>query len=211
MGKRRFYTPAEVAEHCAPQDCWVSIFGTVYDVSELLKEQQGSLAQPLIAAAGTDISHWFDAKTGDVKLHVDPGTNLLQPYCPQGRFLHVPPAQPAADWDSSFALPWWQDAAKYRVGALSSGTRNIRIKNVLTDSESTLQVPREETVADIRERYLDINSHASSYNWMALQLDLNKTLEENGVTDDDVELAASGLPADGYVSVLHLHFCDDLS
>ena len=58
----------------------------------------------------------------------------------QGRFLHVPPAQPAADWDSSFALPWWQDAAKYRVGALSSSTRNIRIKNVLTDSESTLQV-----------------------------------------------------------------------
>lgn len=52
----------------------------------------------------------------------------------------MPPAQPAADWDSSFALPWWQDAAKYRVGALSSGTRNIRIKNVLTDSESTLQV-----------------------------------------------------------------------
>ena len=58
----------------------------------------------------------------------------------QGRFIHVPPAQPAADWDSSFALPWWQDAAKYRVGALSSGTRNILIKNVLTDSESTLQV-----------------------------------------------------------------------
>ena len=34
---------------------------------------------------------------------------------------------------------------------------------------SPLQVPREETVADIRERYLDINSHASSYNWMALR------------------------------------------
>ena len=25
----------------------------------------------------------FDAQTGDVKLHVDVGTNLLQPYCPQ--------------------------------------------------------------------------------------------------------------------------------
>ena len=36
---------------------------------------------------------------------------------------------------------------------------------------SPLQVPREETVADIRERYLDINSHASSYNWMALRKD----------------------------------------
>ena len=24
-------------------------------------------------------------------------------------------------------------------------------------------------MADIRERYLDINSHASSYNWMALR------------------------------------------
>ena len=43
------------------------------------------------------------------------------------------------------------------------------------------------------------------------ELDLNKSLEENGVTDDDMELDASGLPPDGYISVLHLHFCDDLS
>ena len=31
------WSQLQVAEHCAPQDCWVSVFGTVYDVSELLK------------------------------------------------------------------------------------------------------------------------------------------------------------------------------
>ena len=74
-----------------------------------MQAQQGPAAAPLIAAAGTDISHWcalipyparatfsrfaaeallldrFDAKTGDVKLFVDPLTNVASAYCPQVR------------------------------------------------------------------------------------------------------------------------------
>lgn len=79
VARRRYYTPAEVSEHNAPQDCWVSILGEVFDITQLVKvtaclinstfplseasvsliqAQQGSAAAPLIAAAGTDISHW---------------------------------------------------------------------------------------------------------------------------------------------------------
>ena len=32
-----------------------------------------------------------------------------------------------------------------------------------------LQVPKEESIAEIRDRYMDINSHAMSYNWKALK------------------------------------------
>ena len=31
------------------------------------------------------------------------------------------------------------------------------------------QVPKEESIAEIRDRYMDINSHAASYNWKALK------------------------------------------
>lgn len=37
-----------------------------------------------------------------------------------------------------------------------------------TDSGRKLQVPKEESIAEIRDRYMDINSHAASYNWKAL-------------------------------------------
>lgn len=35
-----------------------------------------------------------------------------------------------------------------------------------------LQVPKEESIAEIRDRYMDINSHAASYNWKALKSSL---------------------------------------
>ncbi len=30
-------------------------------------------------------------------------------------------------------------------------------------------MPKEESIAEIRDRYMDINSHAASYNWKALK------------------------------------------
>jgi len=37
------------------------------DSDMVLYEYAGDLVQPIADAAGTDISHWFDPKTGDVK------------------------------------------------------------------------------------------------------------------------------------------------
>lgn len=37
VARRRYYTPSEVSEHNAPQDCWVSILGEVFDITPLVK------------------------------------------------------------------------------------------------------------------------------------------------------------------------------
>lgn len=138
----------------------------------------------------------------------------------------------------------------------------MRIKNVLTQQEDTLEVPSEETVGQLRQRYMALNAHAHSYVWKALvnqgeharaavfahsplkrvgrrqckpharmhpcmhaphvhpragrawetvELDLNKTLLENGLPDDAEALEALGLAADEWVPVLLLHYVDDLT
>ena len=37
VARRRYYTPSEISEHNAPQDCWVSILGEVFDITPLVK------------------------------------------------------------------------------------------------------------------------------------------------------------------------------
>ena len=73
---RRYYTPLEVGAHNSPDDLWVSFLGGVYDLSGLVATESGVLLQPILDNAGTDISHWFDAKTKDLKRAVDPITNI---------------------------------------------------------------------------------------------------------------------------------------
>lgn len=219
---RLYYTPYEVAKHNTPSDCWVSFLGEVHDVSKLLKENGPLLCTPLIKAAGTDISHWFDSRTKGVRTHVDPVTNLIRPYCPQGRFIHVPPSEPLSNWATDFRTPWWKDK-QYWVGHLSQRTRTVRIKNVLTGQEDMLEVPCEEKLIEIRERYLELNWHAKSYTWRALvigeageeavfkELELNSTLEENRVVDETRTFEDLMIPTDYFVPVLHCYWNDDLT
>ncbi len=64
---RRFYTPKEVALHNISGDCWVSIFDKVYDLTLLInKNHTRSECDPIVLAAGTDITHWFDPATQKV-------------------------------------------------------------------------------------------------------------------------------------------------
>ena len=63
---RRFYTPSEVSRHNTGDNCWVSFFYGVYDLTKLLADNQlnqSELCLPIARAAGTDISHWFDQET----------------------------------------------------------------------------------------------------------------------------------------------------
>lgn len=39
--QRRYFTPAEVAEHNLPEDLWVSYLGSVYDLTPLAQEHKG--------------------------------------------------------------------------------------------------------------------------------------------------------------------------
>jgi hypothetical protein len=61
---RRFYLPDEVAAHNQSDDCWVSAFNYVYDLTKLIQENfHSELCDPIILNAGTDITHWFDPLT----------------------------------------------------------------------------------------------------------------------------------------------------
>mmetsp|Transcript_68398 Transcript_68398/g.216461 ORF Transcript_68398/g.216461 Transcript_68398/m.216461 type:complete len:156 (+) Transcript_68398:361-828(+) len=153
---------------------------------------------------------------------MDPITNLERPYCPMGRFLHVAPQEPVGDWDTDFTTPWWKDA-QYKMGKLAAHTRVVRIKNVLTGQEDTMEVPSEEMILEIRERYLEFNWHAASYSWKVLlkdpeteehvftPLDMELTLEENNVPDDAEEFDELGIDDTYYIPVIHLYYNDDLT
>jgi Cytochrome b5-like Heme/Steroid binding domain len=115
--KQQIYTPEEVAVHNIAEDCWVSIFDKVYDVTELIAENRGVLADPIIRSAGCSISDWFDEKTRDVKTYVDPKRNIVVPYTPHGRFIHVPSSEPSDE--DIVETPWWLDN-RYIIGKVRS-------------------------------------------------------------------------------------------
>lgn len=155
----------------------MSFHGDVYDITRVIAENEGPLVQPLLRVAGSDISHWFETRGGEgaarvveLKTHVDPVTNLVRPYCPNGRFLHVPPNDPSVAWDARPTTPWWQDRTSV-VGAVSAKPRAVRVKNVLTRQEHLMEVPGEETLGEIRTRYAEYNWHAESYAWRVLRRD----------------------------------------
>merc|ERR1712039_502445 len=144
--------------------------------------------------------------------HVDPITGLDEIYCPWGRYIHVPPQGPESNWATDYAMPWWEDA-KYYIGKAASRTRKITMVNVLTKQKNTLEIPVEETVEEIQERYLVHNAHAPSYTWKRLGTPLNmkKTLDENGMKDESEEFLRLGIDPDDHIPVIHLFFNDDLT
>ena len=58
---RRYYLPSEVAIHNSTDDCWVSLFNQVFDLTKLIAENYKSpLCDPLILQGGSNITHWFN-------------------------------------------------------------------------------------------------------------------------------------------------------
>ncbi|XP_024062612.1 cytochrome b5 domain-containing protein 1 [Terrapene carolina triunguis] len=209
----RYFTPREVSAHAQPGDLWVSYLGRVYDLSPLVRQHKGDvLLRPILEAAGKDISHWFNPKTRDIQTHVDPLTGCVKYYTPQGRFIHISPQLPRSDWANDFGLPWWKDS-KYEVGILASKTRRVRIVNTLTSQEHVLEVCAEESMWEILRRYLPHNAHAASYTWKyeGVNLDMDKTLEQNKIPDEDAEFYRLNLDADLYTPGILLYFNDDLT
>jgi hypothetical protein len=214
--KRLWYTPSEISLHNCSGDCWVSVFGKVYDLTELLASNKGPLCQPIIQFAGEDVSNWFDENTRDVKTQWDAETSLVSSFLPHGRFLHVPPIEPVSNWRTDFGAPWWRDE-KLCIGSLSQSTRKIRVVNTLTHQEALLEVCSEETMEQILDRYMDFNAHASSYTWKTLDegdfrpLDMQKTLHDNGIPNESNEFEKLRIAEDFYTPVVHLYFDDDLT
>jgi hypothetical protein len=161
--KRRFYTPEEVAMHNCLDDCWVAALGkaralaitqllsehslihadqspagTVYDLSDLISQNQGPLAKPLVQLAGQDISYLFDPKTGDPRTWIEPVTNLKQYYTPCGRFLHVPPTFPHSLWKTNFGLPWWKNP-EHIIGQVRKTPSKVHCHGSDEDHTSALE------------------------------------------------------------------------
>ena len=91
----------------------------------------------------------------------------------------MPPVGPDSDWTAEdFTVPWWDDQ-RYIVGFLTTNVRVIRIINTLTRHDSRIECAAEETMNEILDRYLSINSHAASYKWKRLGkvLDMDKNLD----------------------------------
>jgi hypothetical protein len=208
-GTLPYYSAAEVAQHNVIADCWVSFFGKVYNLTPLVHEHKGLLVQPILKFAGKDISNWFDPSSKEPKTHIDEELGVEVPYCPHGRYVHIPPTDPTADFEP-VETPWWKDPT-YQCGKLSAKSRKIKIVNVLTKQEDLLSVCEEETLEEIRKRYLKYNAHALSYTWKRLTrpLNMSKTLEENGVKDEDEEFAM--LDMEEYIPSIHIYFNDDLT
>jgi len=195
----------------------VSFFQKVYNLTPLLVSHAGHLVQPIIDAAGTDISHWFDPITKNVRTYIDSKTELEVPFTPMGHFLHCPPAEPVADWSSNVGTPWWRDRSLC-IGRLTVRTRKIKLLNMLTKQESTLVVCCEETLEEVQRRYMAHNAHSGSYVWkrtdtnmVARKLDMKLTLEENGIKDECDDFDTLDIDPDYYIPTIHLYFADDLT
>ncbi|BHF59052.1 Cytochrome b5 domain-containing protein 1 [Sparganum proliferum] len=209
----KYYTPTDVSFHSSETDLWVSFLGNVYDLTLLCSLHKGDiLLKPILAVAGTDISHWFDPKTGDLKTYIDPISKCRMPYTPSGRFIHVPPPYPTTDWRNDFGTPWWFEKS-YCIGKLTKKPRIIRIVNTLALVEHEIEVCYEETVLEIMSRYLKCNRHAASYTWKfkGQVLDMEKTLAENGIPDEDAELEELLLNTDDFIPEIFLYYNDDLT
>lgn len=59
--KRKYYILSELQAHNTPNDIWVCFFQDIYDLTPLVqKHRHLAEVEPIIQAAGTDITHWFD-------------------------------------------------------------------------------------------------------------------------------------------------------
>lgn len=218
----RIFTRAEVALHNEKKDCWVIIFGRVFDVSPVLAVASSqALCDPVLGYAGSDISHWFqrDEATGivDIRYAIHPTTLRKVPYLPEGPFVGTPVLEPSSAAPAP-GLPWWQDD-RYVVGRLTSRPRRLRVINTLTSDEHRIEVGDEATVDEIRHKFLLFNAHCASYTWKAFvtgefrALDIRKTLSANGVPDDTAELERIGMDPDDPDNMTTLLICfnDDLT
>lgn len=216
----KYYTQEEISSHNHFDDCWVTIHDTVYDLTPLLKKHgKVPLALPILEQAGGSVSHWFvvpkDPKDPVIlKKFIDPEGEIEMPYVPQGRFFHVPSSLPIEN-DDDVRVPWWQDE-QYMIGKVSKKTMKIRITNMLTQNEDTLKVCKEESLKDIKDRYLEYNRNAHHYAWKIMRdgklvlLNDHLNLEDNDIKDESDTYLALGLDEDEYLPNILIYYSDDL-
>ena len=213
MNSGKWILPSEVMAHNTSQDCWVSFLDHVWDLTNLVKDHANDEEyQPIIKAAGTDISHWFNPATKSIRTIIDPETEMEVPHLQAiQNLLHVPKIG-AQIGTVPPEKPWWKDQSQI-IGRLSKNPRWIRIVNTLTGLDDQIEVAGEESLWDILARFKNINSHAESYTWkfQGRVLTMEKTLEQNGILDESAKFARLNLDYDMYIPAILIYFNDDLT
>ncbi|XP_044271122.1 cytochrome b5 domain-containing protein 1 [Tribolium madens] len=210
--KLAVYAPFEVITHNKPNDCWLSLLGRVLDVTPLVREYKDKdCIKPILAFAGKDVSHWFDEKTGEIQHFVHPVTGVLVPYCPHGPLPDVACQVPSTTWRPLEGTPWWLDN-KYQIGVLTKLVRPIKIINILLGKAVVINVCCEDSFYRIQERYSLYTSEPDSYTWVYMDklIEMDKTMDENGIPDDREKMAELGIPKSFFVPSVNLYFNDDL-
>ncbi|KAM8794250.1 cytochrome b5 domain-containing protein 1 [Eudromia elegans] len=206
----RYYTPREVAAHARCGELWVSCLGRVLDLTPLAREHRGDPSlRPLLDAAGSDISHWFDPETRDLLQRVDPPTGLRGYRAPGGPVPGVPPLAPRSDWVPPAGPPWWRDP-RYEVGRLSARPRLVRLVNTLTGHQDVLEVCPEEPLCALRRRALPLNAHAGSYVFRSGSRELPPARPLGG-PDEAPALRRLGLGGPRLLPGVTLRFADDFT
>ena len=97
------------------------------------------------------------------------------------------------------------------IGNLTVKPLLIKIVNMLSKITDVIEVASEETLLEIQKRYESLNDHAASYTWKRFDrpLDMEMTLEENGIMDESEDFLDLGLEEHFYIPALHLYFNDD--
>ena len=98
------------------------------------------------------------------------------------------------------------------MGRLASSVRDVRLVNTLTGQDDTMEVAGEETVADIKRRWIADYGGGSGYvlKVRGQVLELNKTLEQNGMVDERGEMEELGMNCRDFIPVIHLYFDDQV-
>ncbi|XP_067004187.1 cytochrome b5 domain-containing protein 1 [Anabrus simplex] len=209
-----YYTPGEIVVHNKPNDIWVSIHGLVYNLTPLIKLHWGQqVIKPLLAYAGKDISHLFDPETLEFNYRYHIISSLYFPFMPHGPLPGIKEEVPSTKWTPPDDEQWWHPNSQYVIGYVTERARKIRMLNVLTGTENTLTVCKEDKLSRILERQLLFNSHIRSYTWKfeTRVLDMNKTLEENKIPDYRDEFKKYGQLEDEYIPAIMLYYNDDLT
>jgi hypothetical protein len=208
----KWILPSEVLAHNTSEDCWVSFLDHVWDLTALVKGHANEEEyQPIIRAAGSDISHWFNPLTQDIRTIIDEEREMEIPHLQAATLLHVPKIG-AGTGVVPPSQPWWKNESQ-KIGKLSKNPRWIRLLNTLTGLEDWLEVAGEESMNDILERFKRINAHADSYTWKFQRrtLQMEKTLDQNGILDESALFARLNLDYDMYIPCIMIYFNDDLT
>jgi hypothetical protein len=89
---------------------------------------------------------------------------------------------------------------------------------MLTRSDDVIKVCTEESLNDIKNRYIEYNRNSNSYTWKILNpqgqfitLKSDLTLEQNGIADESDNYMKLGIDEDLYLPNLLIYYNDDLN